>query len=180
MTFIAASVGLGTQATQDNEDKSGAFTWLASLGAQAVLATQEDVDAGRATTVGEPIALSTLTIDPPVEKLIFNNVNQPAPTPSDQITLREYEDGPMPQQDAEFNFINLTDRINNLIEATSAADTVLVDAVNSINTVIQGISSTMNQTSIDLATLTGTVEGFNVPSLSFDADTKTLTITQQS
>ena len=63
-----------------------------------------------------------------VSKLNFNNLNQPLPTATSTITLREYEGGPIPQEAAEFNFINLADRINNLIDITSA-NTAVVDTV---------------------------------------------------
>jgi|TARA_Y100000289_G_C3904293_1_gene141003 hypothetical protein len=174
MSFIAAAVGLGAQAAQnsENQERQGMFTWLADLGAQAILANQADVDAGRANTVGEPITLSALEIDPPVDKLIFNNVNQPLPTPSDMITLREYEGAPIPQQDAEFNFINLTDRINNLIESTSASDIAIVDAINSIHTVIEDISTAVTNNTTNIANIDG-----NIPTFAYNASTKTLSIT---
>lgn len=152
MTFIATAVVAGAQAAlnSENQERQGIFGWLTNLGATAIKANQADVDAGRANAVGDPIILSTLEIDPPVSKLSFNNVNQPLPTPNNTVTLREYEGAPIPQQDAEFNFINLTDRINQLIETTAGSDTAIVDAINSIHAVIEDISTavTSNTTNI--------------------------------
>lgn len=174
MTFIATAVVAGAQAVQnsENQERQSSFVWLAKLGAAAILANQADVDAGRANAVGDPIILSSLEIDPPVSKLAFNNVNQPLPTPNDTVTLREYEGAPIPQQDAEFNFINLTDRINQLIDTTAASDTAIVDAINSINTVIEDISTAVTSNTTNIANIDG-----NIPTFAYDATTKTLSIT---
>lgn len=50
-----------------------------------------------------------------VTKLTLNNGAAPTPTPTNSIALREYSGGPIAQQDAEYNFINLADRINKII-----------------------------------------------------------------
>jgi hypothetical protein len=178
MTFIAAAVGLGAQAAlnSENQERQGIFGWLANLGASAILANQADVDAGRANAVGEPITLSTLEIDPPVDKLSFNNLNQPLPTANNTVTLREYEGGPVSQQDAEFNFINITDRINSLIESTAASDIAIVDAINRMNTAIEDASSIILQNTTNIETNATNIAN-NI--LSYDSETNTLNITQE-
>jgi hypothetical protein len=50
-----------------------------------------------------------------ITPLILNNGNAPKPAANNMVTLREFAGGPTAQQDAEYNFINLTDRINQLI-----------------------------------------------------------------
>lgn len=110
-----------------------------------------------------------------VTKLSFNNLNQPLPTANDTITLREYEGAPVPQQDAEFNFINITDRINQLIDAVVASDS----AINGINTAISDISSTVTENTNNIASNTGDIASNtgNIPTFSYDSGTKTLSIT---
>lgn len=54
-----------------------------------------------------------------IPKLQLNNGSGPEPSPTNYITLREYTGGPISQQEAEYNFINLTDRINDLITLTA-------------------------------------------------------------
>jgi hypothetical protein len=199
-----------------------------------------------------------------VTKLQLNNGSAPEPAATNDITLREFAGGPLSQQEAEYNFINLTDRINLLIDQSntneSETDTEITNLTNAVNTNTANIAS--NQTGVtnlgtrmtaaensvtqldtltgkpadyddnasyavgdrvlyngvfykciqasqgnnpdtatlfweadktlleqldankaytdtQITTLTGTVNALNVPSLSFDSATNTLTITQQ-
>jgi len=75
------------------------------------------------------------------EPLVMNNGQAPVPAATNMITLREFSGQPIPQQDEDFNFINITDRINALRDQVTALDV-------------------------------------NAPVFSYDATTKTLTITQ--
>ena len=76
----------------------------------------------------------------PPKKLLFNNGNLPIPAANEQVTLREYEGGPMAQQDAEFNFINLTDRVNTLIDNSSSTDAALSSSIDATNKIIANIN----------------------------------------
>ncbi len=48
------------------------------------------------------------------EPLVMNNGQAPVPAPTNMITLREFSGQPIPQQDEDYNFINIVDRINSL------------------------------------------------------------------
>lgn len=86
-----------------------------------------------------------------VDKLFLNLGTAPTPSATDSVVLREFSGGPIAQQDAEYNFINITDRINKLIDSTSA----LTSSINALTTLV----------------------GAGPNSFVYDADTKTLVIT---
>lgn len=83
----------------------------------------------------------------PPKKLSFNNGNLPIPSSNDQVTLREYEGGPMAQQDAEFNFINITDRVNTLIDNSASTDAALSSSIDATNKIISEINFALDNLS---------------------------------
>ena len=83
----------------------------------------------------------------PPKKLAFNNGNLPIPASNDQVTLREYEGGPMAQQDAEFNFINITDRVNTLIDNSASTDAALSSSIDATNKIISEINFALDNLS---------------------------------
>lgn len=83
----------------------------------------------------------------PPKKLAFNNGNLPIPSSNDQVTLREYEGGPMAQQDAEFNFINITDRVNTLIDNSASTDAALSSSIDATNKIISEINFALDNLS---------------------------------
>ena len=72
-----------------------------------------------------------------VTPLSLNNGNNPAPAATNAITLREFNGGPIAQPDAEANWINLTDRINDLITEVNAfsatSGTIVINTSTQIN-----------------------------------------------
>jgi hypothetical protein len=80
-----------------------------------------------------------------VTKLQLNNGTAPEPAATNDITLREFAGGPLSQQEAEYNFINLTDRINRLIDQSntdeSQTDTEITNLTNAVNTNTANIAS---------------------------------------
>ena len=97
-----------------------------------------------------------------VTKLFLNLGTAPTPTATDSVDVREFSGGPIAQQDADYNFINITDRINKLIDSTESIDSTLTASINVLTESVN-----------DLTTLVGA--GPN--SFVYDDDTKTLTIT---
>jgi hypothetical protein len=95
----------------------------------------------------------------PVDYLVLNNGTNPKPSATNAITLREYAGGPIPQQDAEYNTINTTDRINSLIDEIANVNASINTAENSLGarlTSIENGSTTLSinqisglQTSLD-------------------------------
>jgi hypothetical protein len=96
-----------------------------------------------------------------VDKLLLNLGTAPTPSATDSVVLREFSGGPIAQQDAEYNFINITDRVNKLIDKDDTKE-------DSITTIID-----------DLNTLDGKIQAntANIPVFEYNADTKTLVIT---
>ena len=109
----------------------------------------------------------------PVDYLVLNNGNNPKPSATNAITLREYAGGPIPQQDAEYNTINTTDRINSLIDEIANVNASINTVDNSLGarlTSIENGSTTLsiNQISGLQSSLNGKVDDSqvltNVPS----------------
>ena len=75
-----------------------------------------------------------------VTPLSLNNGSNPAPAATNTITLREFSGGPIPQPDAEANFVNITDRINALISdlGTITGGSSGGGAVINANTTVNG------------------------------------------
>jgi|TARA_B100000035_G_scaffold126318_2_gene107521 hypothetical protein len=97
-----------------------------------------------------------------VDKLLLNLGTAPAPSATDSVVLREFSGGPMAQQDAEYNFINITDRVNKLIDSTELIDSTLTASINALTTSVDNLT---------------TLVGAGPNSFVYDDDTKTLTIT---
>lgn len=97
----------------------------------------------------------------PVDKLILNNGTAPTPSATNSVVLREFSGGPMAQQDAEYNFINITDRVNELIDNDDSKQ-------SSIETIISDLNTLDNKITDNTA---------NIPVFEYNADTKTLVIT---
>jgi len=76
------------------------------------------------------------------DKLSFNTNGQvSAPAATDVVTLRQFTAAPISHEDADYNYINIVDRINSIRDEVVALDA-------------------------------------RVPDFSYDASTKTLTITE--
>lgn len=84
-----------------------------------------------------------------VTPLNLNNGTNPAPAATNTITLREFNGGPIAQPDAEANFVNLTDRINDLITEVGAVDGAITNLdfwniSNAPSKIITDITSSSN------------------------------------
>ena len=113
-----------------------------------------------------------------VSKLLLNNGTAPTPSPTNSVALREFSGGPIAQQDAEYNFINITDRVNKLIDNDDTKQSSIDTIISDINTLDQKI--TANTDSITQNTTDISSNATNIPVFEYDDDTKTLTITSSN
>lgn len=96
-----------------------------------------------------------------VDKLLLNHGTAPSPSPTDSVALREFSGGPIAQQDAEYNFINITDRVNKLIDKDDTKETSITTIISDLNILDSKITDNTA----------------NIPVFEYNADTKTLVIT---